>query len=79
MQKSDVAVPDEKFRVPAEAGKRNLWQEPPAAVSAPYADDRLDLRVENGFRQVLEPLHVRSGKIAVLFENILSGNYPISG
>src|SRR5208337_3119158 len=67
------------FRVLAEAGKRNLAQEPPAAISAPYADDRFDFGVQDGFGQVLEPVQVRSGKIALLFEDIFAGNYLVSG
>ena len=79
MQKSDVTVPDEKFRVAAEAGKRDVRQEPPAAVSAPYADYRFDFGVQYGFRQVLEPIQIRSGKIALLFEDILAGRHVVSG
>ena len=76
MQKSDIAVPMKNLRIPAEIGERNSRQEPSTAISAPYAHYGFDLWVQDGTGQVLEPLHVRSGQIAIFFEDIFPRTPP---
>ena len=66
VKQSNIAIPDDPFRIIDKAIKIKLINYPAQAVTAPRAKNCLQMYIVEHLLKIIQTLRVRSGKIVVL-------------
>jgi hypothetical protein len=78
VQAGCIAVAEKYLMVLLEGRKREMMQKSAASKSTPDTDDGCNGGVHNGPNQVLHPLNISSGQIALSSEDVLAWGHPVT-